>query len=331
MAEKTSSLKLTFIAPSKSRRSREIDVLAVGEFLCDFISHEACDNLEKARDFHRYRGGSPANLAANLACLGNRTALIACVGNEGLGHFLKKQLKEAGVITDYIITDPIAPTSMVILTKTQGTPDFIAYRVADVMIKPEHISGNVIQRSSIYHTTCFALSREPAQSSILGGAGRASELGCHLSIDVNYAPSIWDNREEAQRIVAKYCSHGALTKISLDDISRLFDDSTLTAEEAISRFHNWGAELVCLTKGAKGSLVSWNHGANQEHVPGREVLVSDATGAGDAFWAGFLTAWLDGHQPPECILAGSNLAAFKLKTVGPLNSRIDKSAIYVSY
>ncbi len=311
-----------------SRRRREIDLLAVGELLVDLISHEECNDLSEARDFHCYPGGSPANLAANMARTGNRTALIACVGDDGMGAFLRQSLAESGVISDYMVTVADKPTTLILIGKTAGTPDFIAYRMADRMILPEHIPDDLLERSSLYHTTCFALSRHPAQESILDGARRAKRFGCQLSIDVNYSPKIWSNRQAAQLVIANYCSPGALVKLSRDDIARLFDDPEISDENVISVFHEWGAELVCLTRGEQGSLVSWDHGKQRHEQPARPVKVVDATGAGDAFWAGFLTAYLDGNTPPTCALAGANLAAIKLQHAGPLSGKISGKKLY---
>ena len=303
------------------RRHRPIDLLATGELLVDFISEEM-GTLAQAQHFSRHQGGSPANLVRNMALLSNRVALVACVGNENLGRFLARQLEEAGVLTDHLIVDPIAPTSVVVIARTTGTPDFIAYRAADVMIKPEHLADDLLNRSTIYHTTCLAMSRNPAQESILDGAARAAAQGSMLSMDVNYAPSVWGDRDTARRLVAAYCEHGALIKLSDDDVVRLFDEEAILPTEAVRRFHDWGARLVCLTLGAQGSFVSWDRGQQQAHVAARHATVADATGAGDAYWAGFLTAWLDGHAPAVCADAGSALAALKLGTVGPLSEAI---------
>ena len=308
-------------------RHRPIDLLAVGELLVDLISEERGTLAEVGR-FVRHQGGSPANLARNLALMGKRVALIACVGNENLGRFLRDQVEAAGVLTDHIVIDPVAPTSIVVVGRTAGTPDFIAYRDADIVIRPEHLPDDVLAQSTLYHTTCFALSREPAQSSILDGAHRAAAAGCILSIDVNYAPSIWNDRAEAQRVVADYCRDGAFVKLSQDDVARLFDDDGIAPDEALRRFHDWGARLVCLTQGAAGSLVSWDRGGARAHVAARSMTVADATGAGDAYWAGCLSAWLDGHAPDRCACAGSRLAALKLAAVGPLTEAITPETLY---
>lgn len=315
--------------PSRKRRSREIDIVAVGELLVDIIGQTLSESLGDVRTFERFQGGSPANFAANMARLGNASALVACVGNENLGKYLVQSVKKTGVICDFIAVEPVAPTTIVLVSRTTGTPDFIAYRTADRMILPAHISDALLQKTRIYHTTCFALSQEPAQSSIVDGARRAARFGCKLSIDVNYAPSIWGDRDEARRVIAEYCSHGAFVKMSLDDIVRLFDDPSLDEKTAIATFHNWGAELICLTKGAEGSLVSWENGQKVQHQSARKISnCADVTGAGDAFWSGFLTAWLDGYEPPECAVAGSNIAAMKLAVIGPLPEAVPREKIY---
>lgn len=309
-------------------QNRLYDLLAVGELLVDLIGHELADDLRQTRDFHRFQGGSPANLAANMARLGNRAALVACVGTDNLGVYLKDRVAEAGVETRFIATDPTAPTSVVVVSRTRGTPDFIAYREADCWIKPEHLPGELLKNAAVFHTTCFALSRQPAQDALVDAARRAAEAGCLVSIDANYAPAIWPDREQAQRVLEQYCSARALVKLSDDDAARLLGVQQ-PPEQIVHHFHNMGAQLVCLTLGAEGSLVSYENGNRKVRVAGRKIEVIDATGAGDAYWAGFLTAWLDGHDPAGCARAGATLAEKKITRQGPLPSGLSKEELYV--
>ena len=98
-------------------------------------------------------------------------------------------------------------------------------------------------------------------------------------------------------------------------------------EQYIEMFHDLGARIVVFTMGEEGNLVSEN-GHVTAHVPARPVEVVDVTGAGDAFWAGFLTATLDGNSAEDAVLFAREIVEQKLTTKGPLPSDIDREEIY---
>jgi sugar/nucleoside kinase (ribokinase family) len=307
-------------------------VLSVGELLADFLGQTFTESLFDAADFTRFQGGSPANMAANMARLGHASALVACVGNDNLGRYLVQEVAKTGIDVSHVATDEAEPTSLVVVSRTRATPDFIAYRMADRCLHPQHLPDSLLARASVFHTTCFALSRDPAQRTIVEAARRAAALGAQVSIDCNYAPSIWPDRQQAWAILTDYCATGALVKLSEDDAARLYGYTDASdrpeQEQIITDFHRMGSRLVCLTLGADGSLISYENGAKQVRVPGQPLTVVDATGAGDAYWAGFLTAWLDGNVPETCAHAGANLAAAKLTRQGPLPAKVERVMLY---
>lgn len=307
--------------------SKKYALLSVGELLIDFISTEKTESLLQATHFQRFQGGSPANMASNMAKLGGNVALVSAVGNDNLGVFLTNEIAKSGLDTSHLIIAETEPTSIVVVSRTTGTPDFLAYRTADKMIFPENLPDSLLADIAIFHTTCFALSQNPAQNTIVDAAKRAFDLGCQISIDCNYAPSIWPDRKQAWQIIGKYCSANAFVKLSEDDAERLYSYK-VDNEQIIHDFHEMGASLVCLTLGGEGSIVSYNNGANSFRLLNKPIEVLDATGAGDAFWSGFLTAYLDGHDIPTCGKAGSNMAALKLTTVGPLPAEVNKAILH---
>jgi sugar/nucleoside kinase (ribokinase family) len=302
-------------------------IISCGELLVDMIGTTISQNLSDATAFERFQGGSPANMGANMARLGHSVALVSCVGNDNLGTFLVNEIAKTGIDTQFIAVSEQQPTTIVVVSRSTGTPDFIAYRTADRMLQPAHISNDLLANASFFHTTCFALSLEPAQSTIVDAARRAAALGCQISLDANYAPSIWRDREQAWKVISEYCSYGAFIKLSEDDAERLYG-SKQSNQSIIRDLHTKGATLVCLTLGAEGSIISYENGEKEYRLYGKKIEVKDVTGAGDAFWSGFLTAYLDGHPVEICAEAGANLAALKLTTVGPLPSKVDKAVLY---
>lgn len=306
---------------------RPYALLSVGELLADFIGHHVSSSLLDAQDFRRYQGGSPANMATNMARLGNKAALIACVGNDNIGKYLTRQIEESGVDTQFITTDLLEPTTIVLVSRTAGTPDFVAYRHADCCLTAEQLSDSLLAQTQLFHTTCFALSKQPAQDIIVDAARRAQAAGCQVTIDANYAPSIWPDRQQAWRVLTDYFAAGPLVKISEDDVERLYGERQ-APERVLRDFHQMGASVICLTLGADGSLVSYDGGTKQDRIPGKKIDVVDVTGAGDAYWAGFLTAHLDGYTPGNCARAGAALAKMKLTRQGPLPDKIDRSLLY---
>ncbi len=300
------------------------DILSVGELLIDFISEDYIENFSKASSFRQFQGGSPANMCLNMHLLGNNTKLVCSIGSDAMGKFLYQKVSNYGINCDDVAIIPNTPSTLILVTRSRTTPDFEAYRTADCQISMEQLAD--AKNSRIFHTTCFALSKKPAQTNIMKAAQIAAENGVQLSIDANYAQKIWNDRQEAQTIVKTYCSYGAIVKVSDVDWSRLYPNVPFEKTKVAAHFLSLGAREVCVTLGEEGSYV--NDGTAEYTIGIVPINVVDTTGAGDAFWSGYLTAWLDEKSLKERALAGRKMAAIKLQHLGPLEQPIDKALLY---
>jgi len=298
------------------------DLICIGETLIDFIGAQVETPINETKDYHRYLGGSPTNVAMNMARLGMNVAMISSVGDDGFGDYMVSRLDEAGIDTRYVHRVEHVPSTVIFINNTAGTPEFIAYRGADKEIYPKQIPETLLSSSKIYHTTCFALSMEPARETILSTAEHAANQGIQLSIDINYSEKIWPNRAEAMEAIARYCKHGTLVKISQDDVDRLLGPG-LSHQEVFEYLHGLGAKTICFTLGKDGAKLS---------AIGTEVIqlsalkvekIMDATGAGDAFWSGFLYGHIKGQRPEKCLSTALQMAAIKLQNVGRIPDYAD--------
>jgi fructokinase len=301
---------------------KAIDIICAGEVLIDFIGHEVNTSITRTKDYHRFLGGSPTNVAVNAARLGLKSVLVASCGQDGLGDYIVRKLNANDVITSYVRKSENEPTSIILVSKSTSTPDFIAYREADCQIEQSQIPQELLESAKVFHTTCFALSKNPARTTILDSAKKAKALGLQTSIDINFSERIWPDREEAKVVLKEYLSTDPFVKLSEDDCYRLFAEAK-TEDFIFEYFHGLGASTICLTKGKDGVVLSsLEHGMFHQ----KAMLIDDikdTTGAGDAFWTGFLYAQLLNKSLEETITIAQKLAILKLQNVGRLPEGID--------
>lgn len=305
------------------KSNKNIDVLSVGEVLIDFIGHQMVEEgISQTRDYHRYLGGSPTNVAMNCARLGLNVRLVATIGDDGFGSYIIDKLEENDVNTECVRKMENVPTSVIFVSKTTDTPDFIPFREADFHIIDEQLPDEILQRTKVFHTTCFALSKEIARKTILAKAEKAYNFGATISIDLNYSPVVWADKKEALQTIEQYCQFNPLIKISLDDMARIFG-TDFTEDEMFAYFHDLGVDMVCLTLGSKGVKLSQKGEAIIELPALKIEKIMDATGAGDAFWSGFLYAYINEFPLEKCLQTALKLAALKLQNVGRLPENSD--------
>ena len=307
-----------------------LDVLAVGESLVDFISHEFRISLRTADRFSRYLGGQPANVAVYVAKLGGRSAVITKVGTDYFGEFVEDQLGRHGVSTEGVYRAPGEPTTSAFVTRTVNVPDFQVNRGADALLSIREVPDELVERARAVHTSAFALSRDPQRLAVRRAMRLGDRLGKVVSLDPNYDPRVWPDREEAWEVLAEVLPYVTVVKPSLEDARRLFDpnmDDDALEEACLSTFHDLGARIVVMTR--SGGAVDVSDGTSVERVgPLPNVDVQSVTGARDAFWSALLVAHLDGKDWPTSVRFAHEVAALKLGVEGHVERMIDREAIY---
>ena len=94
---------------------RPLDLICIGRAAVDLYGEQVGTRLEDVMSFAKYLGGCAANIAAGTSRLGLRSAMIARVGDEQMGSFVREQLAAEGVDVSRVITDTDHLTALVIL------------------------------------------------------------------------------------------------------------------------------------------------------------------------------------------------------------------------
>ncbi|MDR2134551.1 MAG: carbohydrate kinase [Treponema sp.] len=271
------------------------DVVALGELLIDFTP--AGTSAAGMRLFEQNPGGAPANVLTALSNLGMRTAFIGKVGADMHGDFLRQVLAEKNIDTSGLLRDGAAFTTLAFVgLNDSGERSFSFARRpgADTCLRPDELPRGILSRCGIFHFGSLSLTDEPARSATLEAIKTARAAGALVSYDPNYRPPLWENEAAAARMMRSVIGSVDLIKISGEELPLLTGEDD--REKGARILLDQGVSCVVVTLGKRGADALTRKCA--AYVPAPEVPVLDTTGAGDAFWGGFLYKLLQAGRPP---------------------------------
>jgi sugar/nucleoside kinase (ribokinase family) len=233
------------------------------------------------------QGGSAANTARWLGRLGARTTLVAAVGRDPVGRALVAAVRADGVVPR-IARVAGRPTGRIgVLVAPGGERSFVADRAAADELRAEDLRAAWFRGADCVHLPAYSLLGEP-----LGTAGRTAidlgrTAGAAISLDLaSIAPLLARGRRAALALVRDVRADILFATAA--------ETEALLGRYAVDDLLEY-APLAVVKRGAKGATVLWidAEGARQRfEAATATVTATDSTGAGDAFDAGFLVAWL---------------------------------------
>lgn len=230
-------------------------------------------------------GGAPANVAVAIARLAGNSEFLGRVGNDPMGRFMAKTLKDEGVGVDKLLLDPNQRTSTVVVDL-----DDHGERSFTFMVKPsadQFFSTSDIPEfanSEWLHTCSIALANEPSRSATFSAMAKIQQQGGYVSFDPNLREEVWRDPSEIRSIVMRAVQQADVLKFSDDELEFLTGENDI--ELALKALNLAKEKLVIVTLGAKGALVHF--AGQQKTIAGRAIKPVDTTGAGDAFVGGLL-------------------------------------------
>jgi len=261
---------------------KKYDVTALGELLIDFTENGVSGQGNPL--FEANPGGAPCNVLAMLAKLGHKTAFIGKVGNDFFGEQLKNAIAEVGIDASNLqMDDEIHTTLALVHTYPDGDRDFSFYRNpgADMMLKEEEVSEELICQSKLFHFGTLSMTHEKVRMATKKALRIAKESGAVISFDPNLRPPLWNDLEEAREQVLYGLQYCDILKISDNEIQ------WLTGEEDYSDGVAWiqsryQIPLILVSMGKEGSR-AYYQGTMVEAASFLQKNTIETTGAGDTF------------------------------------------------
>ncbi|HVK25971.1 MAG TPA: carbohydrate kinase family protein [Actinokineospora sp.] len=246
----------------------------------------------------RSMGGAGANTAAWLAHLGTDVVLVSRVGADSAGRQLEATLTEAGVRCAFTIDPTAATGGVVVLIDAEGRRTMLSDRGANARLRASDLDPALLTSAQHLHLSGYVLLDASSREAGVDALAAARAAGLTASVDPQAAAMIDDVT------VFLDCVRGVdLLLPNAEELRALGGQAVLRVVSA-----------VAVTDGAHGA--SWLSPESVESVAAPETECVDSTGAGDAFNAGVLTAWLSGASTRDSLLAGVTAGSAAVRQVG---------------
>ncbi|HEX2771685.1 MAG TPA: carbohydrate kinase family protein [Micromonosporaceae bacterium] len=286
-------------------------VVVIGDVATDVVvilRGEPAPGSDRPAAIRTRGGGAGANVAVHLAGLGVPVVLAGCVGDDAAATVLRAELTAAGVRPALRTVPGTATGTVVSLVEPDGQRSMLADRGANLALEPGDVPP--LPPGGHLHLSGYTLLDAGPRAAGLAALASATAAGCTVSVDpASLGPLRGYGVDRWLEDTAS-----ALGSSTVADEARLLTGcgDVAAAARALAERH----EIVAVSLGADGAL--WASGDVLVHRPAHPTDVVDTTGAGDAFAAGLLAAWLASREgaPADALDAGLARAAEVVRRPG---------------
>ncbi len=263
-------------------------------------------------EMHQDFGGTAGNIAYTAALLGGDPRIVSVIGSDGDGYLT--HLQRAGVSTELIRRFPRVRTASAYIITDRDDNQIAAFHPG----------------ASVFAKTCSIARVVPrAVLAIIAPNDIAAMRSFVDDCVARNLPFVFDPGQALAGFsvgVLRACVTRAAFLIVNDYELRLLLQKTGWTEKALLRI----VPVVITTLGAKGSVIQ---ACNERIVvpPVSTKKVLDPTGAGDAYRAGFFTAFVRGLDFEICGRVGSVAATYAVETLGTQRHRFTRSQFAARY
>jgi sugar/nucleoside kinase (ribokinase family) len=307
--------KVLTIAVNWSLVVKEQAIVCLGIIVADLVGRPLRALPDPGRlvlvdEMGLHTGGCAVNSATALARLGLPVAVIGKVGADALGDFMLHKLEGRGIGARGVSRDPgVGTSATMVMVDPDGERRFVHYIGANARLTLDDVDFDIVEAAAILHIAGAlvlpGLDGEPTARLL----HRARSAGVTTFLD-----TVWDDTGRWMELIGPCLPHLDYFVPSLPEARAL---TGLREPEDVARaLLDCGVGNVALKMGADGCLVMSGDDDRLLRVPAFEVQVVDATGAGDAFAAGFIAGVWQGWPLEQTARLANAVGALCVTGVG---------------
>ncbi len=251
-------------------------------------------------------GGSVANSIVGLSQLGNKVAFVGKVKNDKLGQKYEDGLKKENVEFLYLKKDEPIPTgSCLILITPDSERTMCTYLGTAGKINDQDININDIKNSEITFLEGYLWDEGEPKKAFNKAINNSNKVAMSLSdifcVERHKAEFLDLVKNKLDIIFAN--EQEIMSLINTKDFEDVIDFSKILNKN------------VVITRGEKGAIAV-NKGEVFECNAKENLNISDLTGAGDLFAAGYLHGIINNMNSKESLEKGTELSSKIIQKIG---------------
>jgi sugar/nucleoside kinase (ribokinase family) len=241
-------------------------------------------------------GGGVVITAVKAARLGMKTTLISALGDQAVARLRKER------VTIRNLRKPREPHAITAALSTGQDRAFVTYNGVNAKLEPRLSRLIPTQKASHIHF-CFYPHDCGLWTRIVA---KLRKRGITTSWDFGWNEPLSNDRGLIDLL-------DALDFVFVNEHEARLYTGEQSLQAALPHWRERKA-ITIIKIGEAGAV--WLAPDRDIHVEAPKVKVVDTTGAGDAFNAGFLVAWLNGKSPEQCLKAGNRAGADSTRKAG---------------
>ena len=276
---------------------KRYDVVGIGNAIVDVIAHVGDDfiatngmakgamtliDADRATELYaamppaiETSGGSAANTIAGVAGFGGRVAYVGKVRRDQLGEVFRHDIRAVGVDYDLPLADDGLPTARcLILVTPDAERTMNTFLGISSLLEPADVDEALVAAAQVVYCEGYLWDVDSAKAAIRKAMDTGKQAGAKVALTLSDTFCVDRHRAEFLQLVEH---HADIVFANEAEICALY--RTGDVESAIRQVRGH-AELACVTRSAKGSVIvtaedvvevpAWTSGP-----------VIDTTGAGD--------------------------------------------------